>query len=210
MIDHLALGGQLIVTNVTSFGVDTAQFFGTGQAVPVGNINYSVIVVSGDSVDVSPGEYLGSINTAELIVRGPGARAWLYSTDEGGPGTLVMRDVNAGVTATRIVRSSDPMLADIRLSGDGIVLGAGATMAAIATHRDLAFLAQVARSVGGPQIRNMATVGGNLLQASRCWYFRHPDLRWRPMAGAEMPCPDGPPVSGGSPEQGMFTVGHEA
>jgi CO/xanthine dehydrogenase FAD-binding subunit len=77
-------------------------------------------------------------------------------------GTLVMRDVNAGVTATRIVRSSDPILADIRLSGDGITIGAGVTMATIVAHRDLAFLAPVGRAVGGPQIRNMATVGGNL------------------------------------------------
>ena len=77
-------------------------------------------------------------------------------------GTLVMRDINAGVTATRIVRSSDPVLADIRLSGDGVTIGAGVTMATIAAHRDLAFLAPVARSVGGPQIRNMGTVGGNL------------------------------------------------
>ncbi len=77
-------------------------------------------------------------------------------------GTLVMRDVNAGVTATRIVRSIDPVLADIRLSGDSVTIGAGVTMATIAAHRDVAFLAAVARAVGGPQIRNMATVGGNL------------------------------------------------
>jgi CO/xanthine dehydrogenase FAD-binding subunit len=77
-------------------------------------------------------------------------------------GTLVMRDVNTGTTAARIVRSTDPVLADIRLSGDGVAIGAGVTMAAVAAHRDLTFLAPVARAVGGPQIRNMATVGGNL------------------------------------------------
>jgi CO/xanthine dehydrogenase FAD-binding subunit len=77
-------------------------------------------------------------------------------------GTLIMRDVNAGVTATRIVRSIDPVLADIRLSGDGVMIGAGVTMATVAAHRDLAFLAPVARGIGGPQIRNMATIGGNL------------------------------------------------
>lgn len=77
-------------------------------------------------------------------------------------GTLVMRDLNAGVTATRIVRSTDPALVDIRLSGDGITIGAGVTMATIASHRDTAFLTPVARLIGGPQIRNMATVGGNL------------------------------------------------
>lgn len=77
-------------------------------------------------------------------------------------GTLVMRDVNAGVAATRLVRSTDPVLIDIRFAGDGVAIGAGVTMATIATHRDTAFLAPVARAVGGPQIRNMATVGGNL------------------------------------------------
>jgi CO/xanthine dehydrogenase FAD-binding subunit len=80
-------------------------------------------------------------------------------------GTLVMRDVNAGVTATRIVRSTDPALAEVRLAGDGVILGAGVTMATIAGHRDVTFLAPVARAVGGPQIRNMATVGGNLFAA---------------------------------------------
>ncbi len=77
-------------------------------------------------------------------------------------GTLVMRDVNAGVTATRLVRSTDPQLTEVRLSGDGVTIGAAVTMAATAAHRDLAFLAPVARVIGGPQIRNMATVGGNL------------------------------------------------
>jgi CO/xanthine dehydrogenase FAD-binding subunit len=77
-------------------------------------------------------------------------------------GTLVMRDVNAGVTATRIVRSTDPALMDVRLSGDGVTIGAGVTMATIALNRDTSFLAPVSRAIGGPQIRNMATVGGNL------------------------------------------------
>ncbi len=35
-------------------------------------------------------------------------------------------------------------------------------------------LAEAALSVGSPQIRNVATIGGNLCQASRCWYYRYP------------------------------------
>lgn len=77
-------------------------------------------------------------------------------------GTLVMRDVNAGTAASRIVRSADPALTEIRATGDGFSLGAGVTMAQVLAHRDLAFLVPVARSVGGPQVRNMATVGGNI------------------------------------------------
>jgi xanthine dehydrogenase YagS FAD-binding subunit len=35
-------------------------------------------------------------------------------------------------------------------------------------------LAEAALSVGSPQIRNVATIGGNLCQDSRCWYYRYP------------------------------------
>jgi xanthine dehydrogenase YagS FAD-binding subunit len=38
-------------------------------------------------------------------------------------------------------------------------------------------LAEAASEVGSPQIRNVATLGGNLAQHSRCWYYRHRDLR---------------------------------
>jgi len=37
-------------------------------------------------------------------------------------------------------------------------------------------IAQAAASAATPQIRNLATVGGNLLQRPRCWYFRNPDV----------------------------------
>ena len=36
-------------------------------------------------------------------------------------------------------------------------------------------LAEAASKVATPQIRNMATLGGNLCQETRCWYYRHPD-----------------------------------
>ncbi len=35
-------------------------------------------------------------------------------------------------------------------------------------------LAEAARSVASPQIRNAATIGGNLCQDIRCWYYRYP------------------------------------
>ena len=77
-------------------------------------------------------------------------------------GTLLMREVNAGRAAARIVRTTDPSLADIRSSGDTVTLGAAVTMARILNERDLELLHPVARRVGGPQVRNMATVAGNL------------------------------------------------
>lgn len=80
-----------------------------------------------------------------------------------GGGTLVMRAVNAGDQSfDTIIRLRDPDFRTIRMQGDGLVIGAGVTMAALVANRDAAFLAPVARVIGGPAIRNMATVGGNL------------------------------------------------
>lgn len=39
-------------------------------------------------------------------------------------------------------------------------------------------LAQSAASVASPQIRNVATIGGNLAQRTRCWYYRGPFPCW--------------------------------
>lgn len=82
-----------------------------------------------------------------------------------GGGTLVMREVNAGNLQGRILRTSDPALRRITPSADGVEIGAAVTMAMILAERDLAHLHPVARAVGGPQVRVMATVGGNLFAA---------------------------------------------
>lgn len=80
-----------------------------------------------------------------------------------GGGTLVMRAANyADQGFERIVRSRDPGLREIRGEGTAIRIGAGVTMAMIAQSAELAFLAPAARAVGGPAVRNMATIGGNL------------------------------------------------
>ena len=83
-------------------------------------------------------------------------------------GTLLMRAVNYGYQGfDRIIRTRDPAFREIASSGDRIRIGAGATMAMVMASSDLAFLSAAARSVGGPAIRNMATVGGNM-------FARHP------------------------------------
>ncbi|MCE9529852.1 MAG: FAD binding domain-containing protein [Planctomycetes bacterium] len=61
-------------------------------------------------------------------------------------------------------------------SGTAVKIGAGVKLAAIAEHTELKklvpALTQTAAIVGGPQIRNIGTLGGNLCQRNRCWYFR--------------------------------------
>jgi xanthine dehydrogenase YagS FAD-binding subunit len=67
-------------------------------------------------------------------------------------------------------------LSGIQVDEKQIKIGAGTTLAAIAAHAQvrklLPGLATAADEVGGPQIRNMGTLGGNLCQRNRCWYFR--------------------------------------
>ncbi len=57
----------------------------------------------------------------------------------------------------------------------GLRIGPMVTQASLADHRLLreryAALDEVLRGSASPQIRNVATLGGNLLQRPRCWYF---------------------------------------
>ncbi len=74
-----------------------------------------------------------------------------------------------------------PGLDQIDTSAPVWKLGANVTIAEIAKNQRinaaLPGLAEAALEVGSPQIRNVATLGGNLAQHSRCWYYRHRDLR---------------------------------
>lgn len=60
----------------------------------------------------------------------------------------------------------------------GLRVGAGVRVAALAAHplvrERYPGLATAAADLATPQIRAVATVGGNLLQRNRCWYFRNP------------------------------------
>ena len=60
-------------------------------------------------------------------------------------------------------------------------VGANTILQELASHTGImsAFpgLAEATERVGSPQIRNMGTVGGNLAQHSRCWYYRHRDIK---------------------------------
>jgi xanthine dehydrogenase YagS FAD-binding subunit len=67
-------------------------------------------------------------------------------------------------------------LKGIRATADGVEIGAMTTLTEV--ERDpviqerFALLADAARSVATPQIRNSATLGGNVCQDTRCWYYR--------------------------------------
>jgi len=68
-------------------------------------------------------------------------------------------------------------LQGVRPVGTGIRIGAATRLVELveseAIRERVPLLAIAAEKVGTPQIRNMATIGGNLCQRPRCWYFRN-------------------------------------
>ena len=62
----------------------------------------------------------------------------------------------------------------------GLRIGTMVKLHEIANHPELGraypAVAEAAANAATPQIRNLATAGGNLLQRPRCWYFRNPDV----------------------------------
>src|SRR5512145_2404504 len=64
----------------------------------------------------------------------------------------------------------------ITLNAKGLTIGALVTLTELEEHagvrKSYPGLAEAANSVATPQIRNLGTVGGNLCQRPRCWYFR--------------------------------------
>ena len=70
-------------------------------------------------------------------------------------------------------------------------IGAFTTIAAIATDARIATaypgLAVSAQGLATPQIRHLATLGGNLAQRSRCWYYRNPHIACLRKGGSDCP-----------------------
>ena len=67
-------------------------------------------------------------------------------------------------------------LRGVRTTGDGIEIGAMTTLTEVVQHpvirEKYSLLAQAAELVASPQIRNQGTIGGNVSQDARCWYYR--------------------------------------
>jgi xanthine dehydrogenase YagS FAD-binding subunit len=67
-------------------------------------------------------------------------------------------------------------LKGVRTTGDGIEIGALTTLTEVVKHpvirEKYGLLAEGAESAASPQIRNQGTIGGNVSQDARCWYYR--------------------------------------
>jgi xanthine dehydrogenase YagS FAD-binding subunit len=88
----------------------------------------------------------------------------------------------------------------------GITIGAGVKLTDIAESKHLAgypALTAAAGQVAGPQIRNMATLGGNLCQRNRCWYFRDEHVHCLLKGGRKCYA-----LEGDNQYHAIFTQGH--
>ena len=134
-----------------------------------------------------PFEYARAADLASALraVQDPTARVMAGGTE------LVnwMRD---GIESpARVVDISGLPLDAIEATPRGLRLGATATMAEVAAHpavrEGYPVLAQALEAAASPQIRNRGTMGGNLMQRTRCPYFR---------AETPLPCNKRSPGSG--------------
>jgi NADPH-dependent glutamate synthase beta subunit-like oxidoreductase len=117
-----------------------------------------------------------SVEEAAQALRGGTAKLLAGGTDLLG----TLKDENLEQYPERVVNIKTIAALDfIRAEPDGIHIGAGTrldtiTKDALLGARQPAVVAAAA-SVASPLIRNQATLGGNLMQDTRCWYYRSPD-----------------------------------
>ena len=87
-------------------------------------------------------------------------------------------------------------LREIRHEPAGLAIGAGVTLAELAAEPRLLgpyrILAEAARSVATPEIRNQGTLGGNLFQRPRCLHYRSPWVSCAKKGGAGCPAAASP------------------
>ena len=98
-------------------------------------------------------------------------------------GTDLLSEIRDGTatpsTLVALDNVPDSNLREIAATASGeLRIGALVTIADIAFHAEIrnhhTALAEAAAGLATPQVRNLGTLGGNLNQRPRCWYYRHP------------------------------------
>jgi xanthine dehydrogenase YagS FAD-binding subunit len=112
-------------------------------------------------------------------------------------GTDLSERRRSGVSKGKIIDLVRPPASqDVEWDASGTVrISAFASMAAIAADPKLGAaypgLTAAAAGLATPQIRHVATLGGNLAQRSRCWYYRDPQISCLKKGGAACPAREG-------------------
>jgi xanthine dehydrogenase YagS FAD-binding subunit len=139
-----------------------------------------------------------SVEAATALVAGDSSAAFV------GGGTEILNWLKDGLSEPALLVDVGRLDLDtIDASDTGLRLGSGARMSDVAAdqhvRKEFPLLAQALEAGASPQLRNMATIGGNLLQKTRCAYFRE----------ASFPCNKRVPGSGCAArdgEHGMHAI----
>ena len=108
-------------------------------------------------------------------------------------GTDLSERRRSGLSCGSIIDlTASPDTIGIAWDGNGSArIGALTAIAAIASDPRLAQaypgISAAAQGLATPQIRHMATLGGNLAQRSRCWYYRNPQIACLKKGGTDCP-----------------------
>lgn len=121
-------------------------------------------------------EAVESIEEAQQILKNENAVISAGFSDLAG----VLKDRLLPVYPQKVVSIKNiPSLNKIEIHEDGLHIGATTTLTDIAeseiVKKHWQALGDAAYSVATPNLRNMATLGGNICQDIRCWYYRYPD-----------------------------------
>lgn len=104
-------------------------------------------------------------------------------------GTDLIDELKSGVATAGLIVDLRGVegLAGIARDKGGLRIGAMTRVADLAgsadAARDYPGLKEAALSLATPQLRNVGTVGGNLCQRPRCWYYRDPQVKCRKKGG---------------------------
>jgi xanthine dehydrogenase YagS FAD-binding subunit len=115
----------------------------------------------------------GSIEEAQHALEQHSADAWVMA---GGLDSFDWLKDRIKKPKVLVDLSGVSELRGIRATSDGIEIGAMTTLTEVVKHplirQKYGLLAEAAELVASPQIRNQGTLGGNVSQDARCWYYR--------------------------------------
>lgn len=116
------------------------------------------------------------LETAIALLQEPGAKAIAGGTD-----LLTELKERIKTPETLVNLKTIPHLRGIREEDGELRIGALVTLSEIESHpgvrENFPILLQAISAAASPQLRNAGTLGGNLCQSVRCWYYRHPDVK---------------------------------
>ena len=114
-----------------------------------------------------------SVEDAQAVLRRYGAGAWVLA---GGLDSLDWLKDRIRRPEALVDLGSIPGLKGIRPWEGGLEIGAMTTLTEVVSHEAVrerySILLHAAESAASPQIRNQGTIGGNVSQDTRCWYYR--------------------------------------